>query len=348
MKKSHIVIISISIFTVLITIYSDLVFKVGFYSMKNTIMNIIPSLFPYMVISTLIVSSGAADFLGKLFPISRLFSLPTCASAPIIIGALCGFPLGAKSAAELYEQGYLSKTETEILISIANNTGPSFLVFVVGATLWHDIYFGIFLYITQIITSIFSAYLINKIIFKISSKTHNLYFSISPKGFTESLSKAVTSASLSCVYICGFITFFSVANTIFKELLKNLPENMLLILTAILEFSEATAITANIQSTYAYFICGFSVGWSGLCVFCQTAGFTSSLGLSLKRCVVSKLLQGILLGSACILYKIISINSIEAECFALTEPTNLSTAIYVCPVLAILCLISYIKKHKGA
>ena len=54
---------------------------------------LIPSLFPYMVISSLIVRTGAAETLGApLAPLTRkLFRLPPGAGGVIILGILCGF-----------------------------------------------------------------------------------------------------------------------------------------------------------------------------------------------------------------------------------------------------------------
>jgi len=348
MKKRLYTPILVLVLTVLFIIYSDYAAESALSAMKNSMQKIIPALFPFMIISSMIVSSGTADILGRLFPISRLFSLPKCASAPIIIGALCGFPLGAKTATELYTTGYLSKTETEVLISIANNTGPTFLIFVIGRNLWADTKFGVFLYVSQLITSFVSALVVNRLVFPIKEKNYATVPTIIVKPIFESLSQAVSSAVISSINICGYITFFAVINAIISKILISAPVNLLLFSKALLEFTEAAADSAVYQSVYSAFTCGFAVGWSGLSVFCQTAGFTTPLGLSLKRCIITKLLQGTLLGASCILYNnFLSHKKIEFSFFEYNF-VIISTAITLSLLLAAVYVIYYRKKHKGA
>ena len=124
--------VAILIFSAFIlTVFSQRSSEYAFESLKVCATCVIPSLFPYMVISHLIVSSRATHFLGRIFPISRITGLSKNASAVILLGAVCGFPVGAKSACEMYKRGELSKVHTEVLISWANNTGPSFVVSVI-------------------------------------------------------------------------------------------------------------------------------------------------------------------------------------------------------------------------
>lgn len=73
----------------------------------------IPTLFPFMILSSLMICSGADEQLGKL--LSKLWKiiLPIRAygSYAIFIGFLCGFPMGAKVVSELYSARKLSRKE---------------------------------------------------------------------------------------------------------------------------------------------------------------------------------------------------------------------------------------------
>ncbi len=334
--------------TVLLTIYSDISTQNAVLAMKNCVKNIIPSLFPYMVMSSMIVSCGAAELIGKLLPLSRLFSLPKCASASIILGMICGFPLGAKSAVELYENGYLSKTETEVLISIANNTGPSFLIFVIGAQFWHDIYWGLFLYISQIVSAFLSAWLINKYIFPFKASSTTTPSIVSIKPFAESLSQSIVSAVISSLNICGYITFFSVISSILSEIFSFAPFNVKILLNAVLEFSKTTVITAEYDNTFSAFICGFAIGWSGLSVFCQTVSLTAPLKISLKRCVSTKLVQGILLGCLCIIYRLTVPNNRQISNYVEADYFNFVALVFIFFVMLTVYSVYKIKKRKCA
>ncbi len=347
-KKRILLPIFVLSFTLLIIIYSDAASEKAYIVMKNVAGQIIPALFPYMVISSLIVSSGAAEILGRLLPISHLFKLPKCASAPIILGALCGFPLGASSSAELYQNGYISKYEAEVLISVANNTGPTFLIFVVGAVLWKNIYFGIFLYISQLLSAYVASLIINNLLFPIKQKEHILSPVVVIKPFVTAFSDAIRNAAISSLYICGFITFFSVIISIAENLLIFIPEKALLFICAILEFSEASSASALCNGIYGAFICGFAIGWSGLSVFCQTASFTSPLGLSLKRCAAVKLVQGLLLGFSCVVYSNFAMAEFKVECFTEIDTYKIIPFLSICFLLVCVYMIYLIKKRKYA
>ena len=56
---------------------------------------LIPSLFPFMVISSFLIRSGASDILGKLLaPVTKsLFRLPEESAAAIVMSFVGGFPV---------------------------------------------------------------------------------------------------------------------------------------------------------------------------------------------------------------------------------------------------------------
>ncbi len=90
----------------------------------------IPSLFPFMVLSGLIVRLD----LGKtitlpVYPIiGSIFRISRTMCTTLLTGFLFGFPLGAKTIAEQYSLGQLSKPQAQYLLSFCNNIGPVYLL----------------------------------------------------------------------------------------------------------------------------------------------------------------------------------------------------------------------------
>ena len=75
----------------------------------------LPTLMPFMILSTMMISMRLTDFLGpKIY----------C----IIMGYLCGFPMGAKVVKDLYKKKALSKQDAEDLLGFCNNLGPIFIL----------------------------------------------------------------------------------------------------------------------------------------------------------------------------------------------------------------------------
>ena len=96
---------------------------------------IIPSLFPFFVLASLVVDLGLAAYLGRaLEPVMRpLFHISGSCAAAVAMGFIGGYPVGARTALQLYQQGLCTKTEAERLLSFCNNSGPAFILGVVGA-----------------------------------------------------------------------------------------------------------------------------------------------------------------------------------------------------------------------
>lgn len=293
---------------------------------------VVPSLFPYMVISSIFVYSGLAAKLGRRVPAAAVFGLPGEAGSSLILGALCGFPVGAKTAVDLYKSGCISKTETEVLISISNNTGPSFVVGIVGTIFWGSSAFGWAIYFFQIIAAVIAGLLINRFLFPFKASCLSGKTSQKTAPFSLLFSSAVSEAALSCLSISGFVVFFYVVIRFITAVLADSGVTPLLsaLLAACLEFTTGTALGADIGGTTGAFLCGFAVGWSGLSVLCQVCSFAQSEGLSLKRTAAVKSLQGILTGVLCMLYiRFFPVSPPNLSVNVFSAESSVSTAIMI-------------------
>ena len=81
--------------------------------------SVIPSLFPFFVLSSLLIACGASELLSALLsPLMRpLFGLSGTGAAALALGLCGGYPVGARTAAELVENGALSQEEGERLLA---------------------------------------------------------------------------------------------------------------------------------------------------------------------------------------------------------------------------------------
>ncbi|MDE6606989.1 MAG: hypothetical protein K2K54_04435, partial [Lachnospiraceae bacterium] len=97
----------------------------------------IPTLFPFMVLSGILIRMNLVKPLcSPLRPLSRLlFGVEENGIFCIIIGFLCGFPMGAKVISDLYKRNEISLKEAEYLLSFCNNIGPIYFCGYVLVTL---------------------------------------------------------------------------------------------------------------------------------------------------------------------------------------------------------------------
>ena len=277
----------------LLLIFSDPISELTYLTLSDTVKNVFPLLFPYSIAASLMVSTGIAVSIGNLIPLNRLFLMPKSAAAPLICGAICGFPLGAKTACDMYQCGYFSKRQAEIVVSISNNTGPSFIIGIIGMKYFSSIEIGIVIYIAQLLSSIVASLIINQPFD--DDITH-----ITPikMPFGCALSEAIKSSFLSCLYVCAYISIFS---TFLCTAIK-LPEGLYGAISSFLEITGGARYGAAHGGFIGIFISAFSVGWSGLSVICQTMSYTFPLKLSIKPLIRMKIVQGIICAIICSLY----------------------------------------------
>ena len=109
---------------------------------------ILPSLFPFMVLSNFYIGMGYVRALGRRLarPMRRLFNLDGVCAGPFLLGIIGGYPIGAKSAIALYESGQCSRAECERMLSFCNNSGPAFILGVVGSGVFASSAAGMALY----------------------------------------------------------------------------------------------------------------------------------------------------------------------------------------------------------
>lgn len=259
--------------------------------------SVIPSLFPYMVISALIISSGLAHYLGRLFarPLSAVFAIRGGGAAAIILGVIAGFPMGAKTAVDSYKNGLCTKEEAERLCCFCNNTGPAFLIGGIGVGFFGDAGAGVTLYIIELISV-----LILGIILSIGKDRR------SPQVkekivFKPDPSEAVRSSVYSVLSVCGFVIFFRVLNGAIATILANLRLRRLSpLFFAISEVTGGGGAAADIGSLP---LAAFAVGWSGLCVHAQSATFMLPEGIKMRKYLIIKALQGLLCALTCVFWQ---------------------------------------------
>ncbi|MCA0757393.1 sporulation integral membrane protein YlbJ [Paenibacillus sp. N4] len=89
-----------------------------------------PALFPFFVISELLLGFGIVHFFGKLLdPLMRpLFRLPGIGGFVVTMGYISGYPVGARLTSQLWEQRLVNRAEGERLVAFTTTSDPIFLI----------------------------------------------------------------------------------------------------------------------------------------------------------------------------------------------------------------------------
>nr|WP_300801956.1 hypothetical protein [uncultured Acetatifactor sp.] len=110
----------------------------------------IPSLLPFMMLSGIMVRMKLTDRAAMLiYPVVKpLAKVRKNVCYAMLMGFLCGFPMGARVVDDLYQRQMISKREAEYLLAFCNNIGPvyfcSFVLPLLGRRLVWPYLFGMY------------------------------------------------------------------------------------------------------------------------------------------------------------------------------------------------------------
>ncbi len=264
---------------------------------------VIPSLFPFMVISELLVSSGIGASL--LRPVSsvfkKLFNLPSAGCCAVFLGMFCGFPVGARCAISALSSGELNREEAERVLLFSTNPSSAFLINAVGGSLWGNQTFGLLLYLSVLLSQLTIGILFSHLPRKKGidrSYTVDPVKSIkAPPPMGKLFTEAVTASCSAILLVCAYVVFFSALGGTVNLALEHFgpPPIFKAIIFGILELSGGVSAAAALPNTLmSALLCAFAAGWSGLSVHCQLLSVCSGYELRFRPYLLAKLAQGFL------------------------------------------------------
>ncbi len=272
---------------------------------------VLPSLLPFIILINLLCSLGiifrCSRFLDPLT--QRLFHLSGNGLIIFLLGLISGYPMGAKLAKNLLEEGEMTYDEAQKSLCYSCNCGPLFIIGTVGTLMLQDTNIGYFLLLVHI-SSAFIMLLLSRFYTLPQSPTPLLHTTqTSSLSFSTAFTSAVQNGMDTIVYVGGYIIFFSVISNLLahSELYTSLTQfignffgvNPTLIhsfLLSSLEFSSGSARLTSLLPVNTTLLALLSavIAFGGFCVCFQSQHVLQGSNLSLKPYMYSKLLQSLL------------------------------------------------------
>ena len=242
---------------------------------------LVPALFPFFVLSSLLNSLGLPGVLGHaLAPAAmRLYGVSGAGASALILGLCGGYPAGAAYIAEMEKSGAVTAQEAERLLAFCNNSGPAFLIGAVGCGVFHSARAGLLLYTAHV-----AAALLTGLFFRARSHTEEI-----PPVFLDTadpsaaLTAAIRQSVTAILQVCGFAVFFSVLLAVLESIgFLDLPLRFFQrlgapsaivrpLLAGLLELGSGVAAMEGLPlSPAALALSAFLCGWGGLSVLFQT------------------------------------------------------------------------------
>ena len=260
-----------------------------------------PTLFPFMVVSGIMIQMNLVRPLCRPFSKSfaKLFGVNTHGVFCIIMGFLCGFPMGAKVITELYRKGQLSIKEADYLLAFCNNIGPIYFCSYVLVTL----------HITNKIPFLFGMYgiplLYGVFLFHISKKNNlsgaALCETQSSLKFMEAVDTSIMSGIENITKLGGYMVFFNLFNMLPRLLLQKgifpcfsyaLKIKIMYFCSCFFEISNGVNLVKNKEPWLILTMIPFG----GLCCMAQTYSLIKDTPLSISKYGIHKLMLTALTG----------------------------------------------------
>lgn len=246
--------------------------------------SVIPSLFPFLVLSSLLTEALRHVCLPAPNVLCGIFRIPANALPVVLLGFLGGYPSGAQAAARSVADGSISRENSRNLLAFCSNAGPSFL-FGMGSAIFPNRWmswtlWGIHMVSALLVAQCFPCQPEDRCV----SKTHS--------GGT--ISQAMERCTRVMAMICGWVLLFRVLLRFCdKWILWFFPDWLRILLFGILELSNGICELGRLESIRLRFVL-FSamLGFGGLCVTMQT--YTVAKELDTSCYLPGKLLQGLI------------------------------------------------------
>lgn len=273
---------------------------------------IIPSLFPFFVLSSLFIATGMAGTWAGLCqrPISRLFGVGGAGTAAFLLGAVGGYPVGLRTLAQLTQRKDCTPSEARRLALFCNNCGPAFFLGAAGVGVFGSREAGLLLLTCSLLAALLIGITLHFLLDSKGCKAYIPYKKSPRTSLPAVLPDCVRSAFTSTLNVCAYVILFSVLTTLadcsgllpalVKGLTTLLPGEHASplcrsLLIGVLEISTGTAsLMDGVASPAALPLAAFLLGWGGLSVHCQSLSFLREAGIPLRPYLTAKLVHGLL------------------------------------------------------
>ena len=263
---------------------------------------LVPSLFPFMVLSSFGVRSDAGEILAKLLgPVTRtLFRLPAICGATLVLSFFGGYPAGARGVSLLLEEGKISEKQAGQMMSFCVAPGAAFVVTFLGCGVLGSLRLGWLLFASVTLSGLILGVLagLGK---PLPEKQPS---SPASQGSNSPLVQSVWDACSAVAKMCGCILLFAGftailrGSGIFQTAVQSLSATGLLgprvtaaCLSFLLEVTGGTGDAAALGVAPVFY--AFGVAFGGLCVHLQVFSFFRKFPLSKKWFFLTRFLHGL-------------------------------------------------------
>lgn len=259
----------------------------------------IPTLLPFLICTGILVQTGLISRL--LAPFKTLwkivFGISPAGAYAVLVGMLCGYPMGAKTTSDLYENGQITKKEAEYLLTFVNQPSPVFVRTYLCQICLNDrvpfFKMMLILWVSEWMTAQFFRFIIFRKKNYFGEETVMKKETPATSSSEAFLDVSIMNGFETVTRLGGYILMFSILSACISHFwnMKNLIGYTL---SGILELTTGLCRlqNANIHMQWKYLLTLFLTAFGGICITFQTRSLVTRK-LSMLPYITAKLLNGI-------------------------------------------------------
>jgi len=307
--KNNLKIFSLLLILVLLLIFPEPVInatKTGLFIWAD---KVIPSLFPFFVLTRLMIHYQVPQLIGKILaPVFKhLLHISPITFFIMLMSVISGNPSGAKMAREYYDQKLITKREFQGLLYFCNFSSPLFILGTIGVILYQSSTVGYLLLASHLLGSL-AVFICCYPYFKNNHSENIVEIKVPTQPFSALLIDSIESTIQTLIRVGGIIMFFYIVSAIFNILQIFELLNLLMIpllsfsnitnlepfFSGILEFTQGVSKIAdsNLPLNIQLALTAFIVSFVGLSIHTQIFMFADNSGISYFKYLMFRFLHG--------------------------------------------------------
>lgn len=234
------------------------------------IRTVIPSLFPFFVLSGIINACLIGQRFGLLRPLGRLCKIPEGGESLLVLGFLAGYPVGAQLITQSCREGKLSRETAGRMLGFCSNAGPAFLfgmlspLFTGPAVVW--ILWGI-----HIVSALITGWVL-----PVGDASVCRIKPGAPTTLVQSLQNAIKTMAAVCGWV---VTFRVILGFCSRWFLWLFPMQVQVLFSGIVELANGCVNLQHLpQEGMRFLLASSMLAFGGLCVGMQTLSVTRGVG----------------------------------------------------------------------
>lgn len=300
MKKNifnFIIILSFIVLFIEVLINKTLIFTTISYSLNIWVNTLIPSMFPFFIISDILINYQITSYIPK--PLKKIFSKIFNTSEEIIsiffLSLLSGFPSGARNIRTIYDKKLITTKEATLALAFTHFANPLFVLSTVAVLFLGNEKYGYLILISHYLGNIIIGILLRN-----HNTTFNTNYNLSinkSQSFSTILIKAIKSSIDTLLLILGTLTCFLIVSSLIINKI-NVSSYLASIIKGILEMTMGLKSISilTIPDIYKVVISTMFISFGGLAVHMQVVSQLVDTDISYDIFFIFRIIHSIISG----------------------------------------------------